>query len=119
VGFRLLASDGTVVLSSTDRDGDRWSDSDRPSGIYISQCKIPGGFLNTGQYAISLGIDIPTVESILFIDNIVSFDVEIAGDLGGTTSDRRLGVVCPCLPWTVESPSTSSSQCDVRCGQLS
>ncbi|MFH1221343.1 MAG: ABC transporter ATP-binding protein [Candidatus Eisenbacteria bacterium] len=119
VGFRLLTSDGTVVLSSTDRDGDHWSDPDRASGVYASRCTIPGGFLNTGQYTITLGVDIPTVESILFIDNIVSFDVEIAGDIGGTTSDRRLGVVCPCFPWKVESLGSPASRLDARCEQLS
>jgi hypothetical protein len=46
------------------------------------------------------------VESILFIDNIVSFDVEIAGDLAGTTSDNRLGFVCPHLPWRIEHLNT-------------
>jgi lipopolysaccharide transport system ATP-binding protein len=102
VGYRLLASDGTVVLSSTDRDGGCRTETDCRSGIYLSRCTIPGGLLNRGRYSISLGIDVPKVESILFLDNVVSFDVEIAGDLDGTTSDNRLGLVCPRLPWKVE-----------------
>ena len=118
VGFRLLTSDGTVVLSSTDRDGDRWSDCDRASGIYVSRCTIPGGFLNAGRYGVSISIDILTVESILFIDNIVSFDVEIAGDILGTISGRRLGVVCPCFPWKVDLIGAQSSPRDARCVQL-
>jgi lipopolysaccharide transport system ATP-binding protein len=102
VGYRLLASDGSVLLSSTDRDGGRRTEADCLPGVYVSRCTIPGGLLNRGRYSISLGIDIPKVESILFIDNIVSFDIEIAGDLGGTRSDNRLGFICPHLPWDVE-----------------
>ncbi len=106
VGYRLLASDGTIVLSSTDRDGACRAEADCAPGAYVSRCTIPGGFLNRGRYSISLGIDIPKVESILFMDSVVSFDVEIAGDLDGTTSDNRLGLVCPRLPWHVRHLNT-------------
>ncbi len=102
VGFRLLARDGTVVFSSTDRDGDALQDVHRSPGIFLSRCEIPGEFLNKGQYAVSVGIDIPMVQSILFVDNAVSFFVEATGSVVGSIADNRLGVVCPLLPWTVE-----------------
>ena len=102
VGFRLLASDGTVVFSSTDRDRKRPHGLDRLSGVFMSRCKIPGGFLNKGQYTISVGIDIPMAEPIALVHNVISFSVEPTGGIVGDIPDNRLGVVCPTLPWTVE-----------------
>lgn len=103
VGFRLLSLDSTVIFSSTDRDKDALRYLNRSSGIFISRCEIRAGFLNKGQYTISVGIDIPMVQSILFLDNLVSFFVEATGGLVGDIPDNRLGLVCPILPWTVDS----------------
>jgi lipopolysaccharide transport system ATP-binding protein len=102
VGFRLLSSDGTVVLSTTDLDAGESRDRARERGVFVSRCELPGGFLNMGGYSISLGIDVPMVESVLFMDNVVSFTVENTGGAAGTAPDGRLGVVCPLLPWAVE-----------------
>ena len=105
VGFRLLASDGTVVLSTTDLDAGESRDRARERGVFVSRCELPGEFLNVGGYSISLGIDVPMVESVCFIDNVVSFSVENTGGAAGTVPDGRLGVVCPLLPWAVEPAS--------------
>ncbi|MBI2002816.1 MAG: ABC transporter ATP-binding protein [candidate division NC10 bacterium] len=102
VGFRLLTSEGVVVFSSTDRDQEGAGGPDRTAGVHRSRCEIPGGFLNKGHYSVSLGIDVPMVQSILFLDGVVSFFVEPTGGLVGAIPDNRLGVVCPRLPWTVE-----------------
>jgi lipopolysaccharide transport system ATP-binding protein len=102
VGFRLLAADGTVVFSSTDRDAGESHDELRGEGVFRSRCEIPGNLLNQGRYAISLGIDVPMVESVVFIDNIVSFFVEPTGGAVGSVPDNRLGVISPTLPWRVE-----------------
>ena len=101
VGFRLLAADGTVVLSTTDLDAGEPRGRER--GVYVSRCEIPGGFLNAGGYGISLGVDVPMVESVVFMDGVVSFTVENTGGAAGTVPDGRLGVVCPLLPWAVDA----------------
>ncbi|HEX7240387.1 MAG TPA: ABC transporter ATP-binding protein [Longimicrobiaceae bacterium] len=108
VGFRLLTSDGTVVFSTTDMDEGRSHDAYRTTGTYVSRVEIPGGFLNQGRYSISLGIDVPMVESVVFVDNIVSFFVEPTGGVVGAIPDNRLGVVCPLLPWSVEAVETET-----------
>jgi len=102
VGFRLLSSDGTVVFSSTDRDGEGRGRPDRPAGAFVSRCEVPGEFLNKGQYSISVGVDVPMIEPILFVHNALSFSVESTGGVVGGVPDNRLGVVCPSLPWSVE-----------------
>ena len=102
VGFRLLAPDGTVVFSSTDRDRGRPGGLDQVPGVFISRCEVPGEFLNKGQYGVSVGVDIPMCEPILFVHNALSFYVESTGGIVGDTPDNRLGVLCPSLPWTVE-----------------
>jgi lipopolysaccharide transport system ATP-binding protein len=111
VGYRLIASDGTIVLSSTDRDDGGRTRAHEGPGAYLSRCTIPGGFLNRGRYSISLGIDVPKVESILFMDNVVSFDVQLSGDPDGRMSDNRLGLVCPRLPWSIERLNSPSNRC--------
>jgi len=103
VGFRLLTSEGVVVFSTTDQDAESLRNQPKAAGAYLSRCQIPGGFLNRWHYFISVGIDVPMVQSILFIDQALSFYVEATGGLVGDIPDNRLGVVCPLLPWTVES----------------
>jgi lipopolysaccharide transport system ATP-binding protein len=100
VGFRLIAHDGTVVLSST--DADESEGLERLPSTYVSRCTIPGEFLNYGQYFVAVGSDSPMVQSHFFLDRALSFRVEETGGAGGHIPDRRPGLLRPRLPWKVE-----------------
>jgi lipopolysaccharide transport system ATP-binding protein len=101
VGLRLLAHDGTVLLSSTDTDG---GDDEllREPGVYVSRCTVPGDLLNYGQYFVSVGCDFPMQRSHFAVDQALSFTVEQTGGVGGHISDGRTGMLRLRLPWNVE-----------------
>ena len=105
IGFRLSSGDGTVVFTTTDRDADREEDTNgvRQAGVYSSCCHIPPAFLNRGQYFISLGSDIPMVQTNFFCENILSFTVEPVGGLAAWKYDNRAGLVCPDFRWEIHS----------------
>jgi lipopolysaccharide transport system ATP-binding protein len=100
VGFRLLAHDGGVVLSSTDADDA--PDLERQPSTYVSACTIPGEFLNYGQYFVSVGADFPMIQSHFFLDRALSFRIEQTGVIGAHIGDRRPGMLRPRLPWRIE-----------------
>lgn len=100
VGIRLLSQDGTILLSSTDRDGEH--ELTRGPGEYISRCDVPGEFLNRGQYYVTVGCDTPMVRTHFHVDQALSFNIEQTGGAGGHLNDDRGGALRLRLPWKVE-----------------
>ena len=98
VGVSLTAHDGTVLFSSTDADT---LEEARTPGRFLSQCTIPGNFLNYGQYFLSVGSDTPMIQTHFFIDRGLSFTIEQTGGIGAHISDGRQGLLRPDLPWTM------------------
>ena len=98
VGFSLTAHDGTVMFSSKDADT---LDEGRTPGTYVSVCRIPGNFLNYGQYFLSIGADTPMIQTHFFLDRSLSFTIEQSGGIGAHVSDGRAGLLRPDLPWTM------------------
>jgi len=100
VGVRLTAHDGTVLISSTDRDdADPHAPIMRTPGVYVSRCTIPGDFLNAGQYFVSVGADFPMLQSHFLVDQGLAFRIEQTGGAGGHVSDGRAGLLRMRLPW--------------------
>lgn len=108
IGFRLIAQDGTVLLTSTDMD-DKNDEFEREPGRYVDRCVIPGGFLNCGQYYVSVASDFPMIQVHFSLDRGVAFRIEQTGGIGGSIQDGRLGLLRVQLPWSVtkcdEEPS--------------
>jgi lipopolysaccharide transport system ATP-binding protein len=100
VGIRLLAQDGTVVLSTTDMDHEE--DFLRTPGIYTSYCNLPGEFLNYGSYVVSVGCDFPMMQSHFLVEHALSFQIVPIGGVGSHVSDGRTGLVRVRLPWDIE-----------------
>jgi lipopolysaccharide transport system ATP-binding protein len=100
IGFRLINSDGTIVLTSNDTDPEG-NGTSRDPGIYTSKCTIPGNLLNCNQYYISVAGDMPMKEIIFFEDHVVSFTIVQTGGIGGTVPDGRLGVIRLGLGWEI------------------
>lgn len=108
VAFRLLSSDGTIILTSADSSSSSWEDSSRQPGRYTSRCEIPGSFLNVGQYLITVSGDIPLVQELFLVENCLNFHVEQTGSHSGRFPERWPGVICPNLDWRVERVVASS-----------
>jgi lipopolysaccharide transport system ATP-binding protein len=100
VGVRLMAYDGTVLLSSTDMD-DR-DELIREPGVFVSRCHIPGELLNYGRYYVSVGCDFPLMQTHFLVDQGLAFHIAPTGGPGGHISDDRLGMLRIRLPWKVE-----------------
>jgi lipopolysaccharide transport system ATP-binding protein len=104
VGFHLLGADGTIVFNATDADqGNGKGAGGRPEqpGTFASLCYIPSGFLNSGQYSITVGSVTP-VQLNFYCENVVSFFI-VPGGGSAARADGRPGLVCPNLNWVIQS----------------
>jgi lipopolysaccharide transport system ATP-binding protein len=103
VGFYLHSADGTIVFNGIDTDAlaeERDSQRSQQPGQFRSWCQIPAGFLNRGQYTLTVGSDTPAGVNF-YCENLVSFFVEPDGR-HGTHMDNRAGLICPDLQWKIQ-----------------
>jgi lipopolysaccharide transport system ATP-binding protein len=100
VGFEVLASDGTPVLTSGDTDARNGLEIERQPGRYVTRCTMPGWLLSAGTYSLSLGAHIPCVRACYLVDSALTVTVTRTHGFGSNGDDRRRGVICPLLPWT-------------------
>jgi lipopolysaccharide transport system ATP-binding protein len=91
IGFRLLAKDGTVILTSGNTDNSLIEHSD--SGVYLSTCRIPSRFLNKGDYFLTLTSDVPWVKVNYSYERALCFSVQ------SSVIDDYRGPICTLLPW--------------------
>lgn len=99
VGFAIHTDNGDVVFESYDSDDRRFA-GPRQIGEYVSECTIPGNFLNTHHYFVSVHAGIPGVKYLAGADNVLTIDVQNVGAVGSHLPDfRRNGFVRPQLEW--------------------
>jgi lipopolysaccharide transport system ATP-binding protein len=105
VGFHLLGSDGTIIFNAADTDSDEGESSarTRPPGVFVSRCHIPAGFLNHGQYSITVGSDTPGSLNF-YCEYAVTFFV-VPGGGAPARGDGRPGLICPNLKWEISNKS--------------
>jgi lipopolysaccharide transport system ATP-binding protein len=103
IGFHLLGPDGTIVFNTTDTDWENEAGLARMSqtGTFVSCCHIPAGFLNRGQYSLTVGSDTPMMVNF-YCENAVSFFV-VPGGGPLARGDGRPGLICPNLPWATRA----------------
>ncbi len=101
VGFHLHGPDGTIIFNAIDTDTGELAGANRPQhkGVFASSCNIPSGFLNRGQYSVTVGSDTPMMLNF-YCENVISFFIEQDGRTG-SHRDNRPGLVCPHLPWEI------------------
>jgi len=93
---RLTDSQGTVVWTSWDTDGDGWNGTHvTPAGSYLSTCKLPARLLRPGRYFISIGA-CSSKERFDYHENVLAFDIS---EFGYPLNSGRMGVVTPILEW--------------------
>jgi len=107
LGLRIVAHDGTVVFSTRDLDNEK-EEQVRHPGDYISRCTIPGNFLDYGHYFVSFGADFPMTRNHFTLDQVLAFQIEPTGGVGGHVADGRSGLLRIQLPWVIEQLSRVS-----------
>ncbi len=73
-----------------------------PAGLFRSTCSIPGNFLNSGIYRITLLVVQDGSNVVYNYENIISFDVIDSGEREGSWYGKEPGVVHPHLEWKAE-----------------
>lgn len=101
VGFRLVTSSGIIVFDTRDTADHTWRGQGRHPGTYVSTCEIPGMLLNSETYVLTVGSDIPFVETLFYEESVLRFHVEQTGILSVHDAERVPGVICPSLSWHV------------------
>jgi lipopolysaccharide transport system ATP-binding protein len=107
ISIHVLDKMGTCVLASANMhsanlDVDRWFGKPHPEGLYRTVCKLPGNFLNEGQYSINAFVlsDVTNIE--LKVEEVISFTVHDTGAMRKEYSGGWIGVVRPKLAWQTE-----------------
>lgn len=102
VGFQVLTSDGTIVFESY--QGDHLGEVGvQEPGYYHWVCRIPGMFLNSGQYYLKLWGYIPDVKWLFPNEVLLPFTITQMRPLGADRG-KRPGVVRTPLEWQDLSP---------------
>jgi lipopolysaccharide transport system ATP-binding protein len=101
LGLRVLTSDGVSVFTTRDIE-DTQQYQRRQPGVYVSRCTIPGNFLNYGQYFVSFGADCERTMGHYSLHQVLSFQVEATGGVGGELPHKRLGILRMQFPWVIE-----------------
>lgn len=107
----LKDSMGTVVLASGNAPdfnslNDSWWGKAHPVGVYCTEGKIPGNFLNYGRYHITPIVGITPSKTQILLEDKISFDVHDTGSMRKSYFGHRIGVVHPPLPWQTERTFT-------------
>jgi lipopolysaccharide transport system ATP-binding protein len=98
---------GLHVCYSTDNDPIENLKKPKGAGYYTTICVIPGQFLNTGKYTLSIDCRIPYVKPICAIPNTLSFSVVAAGGPASVLGPRT-SIVCPLLEWKTSKQEKNS-----------
>ena len=106
--LQLLTESGILVLStgnwsSTSFNRDFYSDKRLEVGTYRSRVKFPRYFLNEGGYFINALINREASDSIVYIEEAVTFTIVDSGDMRKEYTDYLGGVVRPKFEWNTEA----------------
>lgn len=99
---------GVTAFVSLDNNDSPWRDVARPSGTYRSTCRIPGDFLNAGQYSISFYLAQNIDKAVLRVEASdalwvgISDSSDPAGVRGNFRYEWPRSALRPRLDWTVE-----------------
>jgi lipopolysaccharide transport system ATP-binding protein len=106
IGFTIATHNGIDVLAAADGDVDAYASIPRETGAHTSECSIPGGLLNAGQYLLSVYAARTVggrVEILDQAEHVLAFGVENATGVGAYMPRPRAGVISPKLDWELKT----------------
>ncbi|MBI4283925.1 MAG: ABC transporter ATP-binding protein [Chloroflexi bacterium] len=95
----VFASSNHRSVSLTE---DPWSGRPHPIGLFQSNCRIPGNFLNEGRYSITAIVGKGVADTQILEDRVVSFRVYDTGEMRKEFHGGWGGVLRPRLAWNTE-----------------
>lgn len=102
VTLHIRTEQQIVAFSTNSANDTAWQDCSFPAGLYRSVCHIPGNFLNSGTYRVSLLI-VQNSDTVIFRhDDIVSFEVHDFRPRKGHWYGKEPGVLQPLLQWNTK-----------------
>jgi lipopolysaccharide transport system ATP-binding protein len=100
-GFWMYTLEGVLIFVAGDSEDPSWRGIRRPAGLYRSSCIIPGMFLNSGRYSISVAADIQGSEMLFLEHHVISFHIEHTGCTTLDGASRSPGILCPSFDWNI------------------
>jgi lipopolysaccharide transport system ATP-binding protein len=113
-GIWLKDGMGTVLLcsgNSPDANSvtDPWYGRPHPVGVYCSEMRIHGNFLNYGRFSLTPIVGIVPSNTQILLEDQLTFDVHDTGSMRKTFFGHRLGVIYTPFPWMTRSVERASS----------
>lgn len=105
--LHLMDPGGVVVFSTSNHRSvsltrDRWHGVPHPRGTFRSTCRIPGNFLNEGDYNITAIVGKGISDTQIYLENAVSFRVFDTGEMRKEYYGKWAGVIRPKLAWQTD-----------------
>lgn len=107
VSVHLHNSEGACIFTSANFPSvsivpDPWESRLYPVGLFRTTCAIPGNFLNDRVHSVSIHLHSTLHESLLKMENVISFLVQDTGAMRKEYSGKWFGAVRPRLDWKTE-----------------
>jgi lipopolysaccharide transport system ATP-binding protein len=100
VRFHLYTEYDVVALGADTSYEPEWHGRPFPTGVFHTQCHIPGNWLNSGNYRIGVEI-VKDGRRKVFVQESdwLNFDITELGERGGTWFGKEKGIFRPRLQW--------------------
>jgi lipopolysaccharide transport system ATP-binding protein len=103
----LKDKNGTLILSSSHHKAislteDLWAAKPHPTGLFVSNCIIPGNFLNDEIYSVTAILGLYPNTTQVLEDYVVTFEVHDTGEMREGYYGGWQSVIRPKLAWSTE-----------------
>jgi len=105
IGTPILSSSNSPSISLTPVP---WYTRPTEEGVFRSYCRIPANFLNELVYCVTPILGRQPSETILLVEDVISFKVHDTGEMRKEFYGGWLGVIRPKLAWETERISYSN-----------
>jgi lipopolysaccharide transport system ATP-binding protein len=102
INLHLITEEQIVAFSTSAADEPGWWTGPLPVGLFRGQCHIPGNFLNSGMYHVTLLAVKDQSRVVYRFEDLLSVEVLDLSQRSGAWYGKGSGVVSPIIEWTME-----------------